>query len=607
MHGDRPWIRAASVLALLFASVPCVATTYAVGSGAGCTHATLQEAINAAVANSSGPHLIKLVTGTLSVPNGAQLFSAPTDVTIEGGFSACNGAQGSGTRTVVDASGGVEGTVLDIRYFSAAPQRRITLRRLDITGGTGETGIGSSSEGGGLELRGNLLVALEETRVRANRAFRAAGILMQGGPGFTTLALDFGSAVSENIADTDGGGIWCIDSGFISVQGSSAIDFNQAGRDGGGIWLGTRCAVRIGTPVSAAIGLNTLSNNTAGVTAGGRGGGLFLQSNLVSGSPTVELYGIPSNPVFVFNNRALSGSSTWGMGGALYLEGNAAARQQVRVLDTLMINNTSEEGAAIYMLRAIDLTLRGSAARCSGLFGFGACNVVSGNSGNTLWVRDVSSSAAELAPLVFISRTRFTGNQSTSFGLIYFRVAFNTAARADIYTSIFDGNTTNGIVFTDRPVGFLDNTVVGNNFVSENFDPAVFHAFEPSIAVQREIALRGSVVWQPGTALLLTENITAPAWVATYNRCLLSADVTGLVDSGVPVLRSDPQLGADFTPAATSPALDVCDGGFFPPTQDVYGASRPIDQSGVPNTFGPYDLGAVERAAPDALFANGFE
>jgi hypothetical protein len=599
------------VSSLLFALLwpACAAaTTYAVGSGAGCTHATVQEAINAAVIDTgSGPHLIKLTTGTISVPNGLTLHNAVTDIIIEGGYSSCAGTLGSNTRTVLDAAGGADGTVLDIRYFGAPASRSIHLSRLDITGGTGESGIFDSSEGAGLELRGNLQVFLEQaTHVRDNRANRGAGILIQGGPGFVDLTLRDQSSISGNIAATDGGGVWCYNLGVIELYDAS-VDFNQAGRDGGGIWLGTQCALIAGSPFSPPGEIVLLDNNSAGTIYGGRGGAVFYQSSL-AGPATYELdlQGTPTSPILLINNRAMCNASPCasgsGEGGAIYAEGLAAHSVPMSVKDTTFYNNSAGlSGSAISVKRGVRLALAGSAARCNGL-GFGLCSAVVGGDTTAIDVFDNVSTSPAVASSVDIRRTRFTANAGRN--VINAFAWYNNAALLAVVDSIFDNNTVGALIDSDYfAYDFRYTTVVANTLIGSTI-PGVFGWYPHNGTDTGYVTLDGSIIWQPGAKVMYSP-ADASRYHASHFGCLLVNNLAGVQDPG-PVRTANPQLDANFVPGPTSPALDVCNGG-LDTELDAYGTHRPVDQSGIPNALGPYDLGAVERPLSDAIFADGFQ
>lgn len=597
---------AAAVLAAALSAGPVHAAVYSVGTAPGCTHATLQEAINAAVANGADPaNLVKLTTGTLAVPNGVVVHNPATTLRIVGGYNSCNGVPGDGTRTVLDASGGANGTVVDVRNFATATPRTVLFERLDITGGTGETGIGAASEGGGLELRGSLLVVLQQgARIQGNTAFRAGGVLMQGGPGRVTLSIEEGSRIGDNIADQDGGGVWCFNLGTVILRNGS-VDFNRAGRDGGGVWLGDQCVLEAGAPHTQTGESVLLASNAAGAVEPGRGGAVYFASAAApAATPDVSIIGRPDAPIVITNNSATRGVGVLpdGVGGGvLFAGGRGSLRHRVVLRDTVMVGNSSDmPGAAVSIDRAIDLEISGSAARCSGgLFNFQLCSFIGGGDNSALYVRGFAS-ADGVSPQVRVRRTRFSQNAGTA--VIEAETSGAPTATLRIDSSVFDANTTRMLVRSTGSYEFRYSTAIGNPLQM----PFGLIGLDPPGSATAEVDLSGSILWQPGVPVF-SPGGTGTAR-ATHNGCLLAHDTAG-IDSPASVIRSAPSLGADFTPGPSSPALDVCDEFFLSPALDAYGLARPQDQPGIANLLGAHDLGAVERAPPlaDPLFADSFE
>ncbi len=598
--------RAAALLLIAGSAGPVHGAVYSVGTAAGCTHATLQEAINAAVSNGADPtNLVKLTTGTVAVPNGVVVHNPETNIWVIGGYTSCTGAQGPDTRTTVDASGGANGTVFDVRNVAGSTPRTVRFARLDITGGTGETGIGASSEGGGLELRGSLRVELQQrTRIQGNTAFRAAGVLMQGGPGRVRLVVEDGSRIGDNIADQDGGGVWCNTLGSVMLR-SASIDFNRAGRDGGGIWLGDLCTLEAGAPAMVDGDSVILGSNAAGALEPGRGGAVYFASAAApDANGDVSIVGRPENPILITNNTATRGVGFLpdGVGGgALFAGGRGSQRHRVLVRDAVMVGNLADTpGAAVSIDRAIDLEISGSFARCSGgLFDFQLCSFIGGGDNSALYVRGFAS-ADGVSPQVRVLRTRFS--QNAGVAVIEAETSGAATATLRIDSSVFDANTTRLLVRSTGSYEFRYSTAVGNPLQN----PWGLIGLDPPGSAVAVVDLSGSILWQPGVPVF-SPGGTGTAR-AVHNGCLLANSTTGIEDPG-PVIRSAPALQADFTPSPTSPALDVCDTFFAQPQRDAYGTTRPQDQPAVTNLLGAHDLGAIERPglAFDPLFADSFE
>ncbi len=600
-----PWLALVAALILIR---PAHATVYAVGGSIGCTHTTLQAAINAAVVDtSSATHTIRLLAGTMALANGAVLHNPWRDITIRGGYGTCTGSLLAGQRTVLDATGGGNGTVLDIRQVASANPRTIRLERLEITGGTGETGIGASSEGGGLELRGALDVVLAQgTKVRENTAYRAAGVLLQGGPGVTRLILEDNATLVNNVAENDGGGVWCYNTGEVIVR-NGIIDANQAGRDGGGVWLGDKCAFTMGVPGATDPALPLLlSNNAAGTRMAGRGGGVFLWSSASAPLPyDVSILGEIGAPALVLNNSATGNFGTDGFGGGgLFLSGQGSpGRRKVGLLNTIFVGNTTTaSGSAISIDRAIDFYMSSSFGRCAGgLFNFQLCSAVTASNNSAINIRGYASGEG-LSPLVKFARTRFSGNSGRA--VIFSDTSGAPSADLTIQDSIFDDNDADAVIQTIATFKLYFSTVIGNTLSS------VFALYPPSGMASADLV--GSILWQPGTPVLAPVS-GGGIRVVAHDGCLIAHDATGMTYPDE-VRVANPQLDATFTPGPSSPALDVCNRYTGDPIiighpvyWDAYGNPRPVDQLSIANGLGTHDLGPFERQNPDNMFANSFE
>lgn len=216
-----------ALLALL-ATLGCTpgahALTVSVGTGAGCTHATLQDALDA-LEPLSGDHRIHLRTQTHAVANGAvyQPTVAQGFVRIEGGYANCSDAAPSGNpavsgdaaRAVLDGAGGLPRTVLSLQIdgrVGSVQIRRVAIRRGDATGPEDRF-----SSGGGLSVFGAASVLLGfGTVIGGNTAVYGGGIAAGGSRTITSepfervdLFITEGAEIDANIALNQGGGIFC--------------------------------------------------------------------------------------------------------------------------------------------------------------------------------------------------------------------------------------------------------------------------------------------------------------------------------------------------------------------------------------------------------------
>ncbi len=567
-----------AVLAAVSALAPgALAATYSVGPATdGCTNISLQAAINAAVANASGPHLIKLRTGTQAEPNPLLLHNPLADITIAGGYASCgSGTPTTNARSTIDGTGGADGTVLDVRS-STSPARVVTFERVTITGGSGEQGPFANPEGGGLELRGNLTVRLEgASRVEGNATRRGGGALMQGGPGFVTLRLNGGSSISDNQVTNDGGGVWCWDLGKVVIDDGS-VEWNRAGRHGGGLFLGNQCGLEV-APLGN--GSRLISFNEAGLTEPGSGGGIYSEaSDQVFGPYQIYVDAPASSPLFLIGNQA---SET---GGGAFLKGTGAFRIPVSLSNAEFINNVADQGGALQVVGAIEVSLRG-APGCTSL---GGCSLWNGNqsvNGGLIEVYGIGFPAGR-QPIVRAERLRLSGNTGTSV------LRGWDPQSIQINTTIIDGNLDSlggGTLLVQfdgiEPLRLYYSTLTGNShgFMLYTSGSSI-HAF-------------GSIIWNPGSVLV-------GGGPVTHGSCLIAHEAAG-VTPGVTV--ENPLLDASFTPAAAG-ALDACDNLAFTPPADFYGRVRPIDIPWHPNRLGAYDLGAVEKPIPpDLIFKDGFQ
>lgn len=610
----------ARLMRLLLALLPALlcangaaAATYAVGTGTGCTHSSLQAALNAAASNASGLHLIKLPTGTYFVPNGVSLINPQANINLVGGYASCTATTPTaGARSVIDASGGNEGTAFDIRYEVAGEVRRIRLQRIDITGGSGETGIFANPEGGGLELRGNLYIELDQgTRVLNNRSRRGGGVFLRGGPHTVVLDVRGGSEIRNNVADIDGGGIYCQRDAYVYIH-NSRVNFNEAGRDGGGLWLGDACGTIVSTGSSTTVEFNGNRAGTVFTAAGeGRGGAIFYRSGVSVQSPDNLAIGSLNSPnagPILFVGNSAGGLTSFGNagsgGGAIYLEGTASERHRVAIQDAVFANNStaSQGGSAISVFRGIQLLVEGTPRRCEGAFGFGLCSAFSGHEKSVIRLDGAFAGSTLPEPRVTVRRTRFTGNLG---GLgVFDDAAGRVGQRMRVEHSVFDNNGNTSLShFEGTDFSLLYSTVIGNSFSS-----AVLRSLAAAVNLH-SIDMTGSILWQPGIQVYLNYRSSGGGDTLIHRGCLLAHSTQGLPLPSL-IQTAAPQLAADWTPNINSPALDVCDNAVGTASVDAYGQARPVDQPWLDNVLGAFDLGAVERPLTNvttAIFANGFE
>lgn len=201
---------------LLSASAPLAALDLRVGTGAGCTHATLVDAFNAIRAQ-TGSHTVRINKGVYAVPDG--LVYTPTvnqtAVFLEGGYASCTAGAPSGStstdadRAVFDGAGGSPASVLSLVINGRVGTFQI--RRVVLKGGD------TSTSGGGLQVIGNASVLIGlGTTIRNNSAANGGGVALHGSYLYSTATLeradfyiDEGAEIRNNSATYDGGGVFC--------------------------------------------------------------------------------------------------------------------------------------------------------------------------------------------------------------------------------------------------------------------------------------------------------------------------------------------------------------------------------------------------------------
>lgn len=249
-------VRLLAATALVLALVPgaAFASSFWVSASGGrnCTHTTLQAAIDAAQSN-AGDDTIHLVgsgpfTGPFSMLAGG--------ITIVGGVPSCGSTTSTQYATVQAPSGKRPLSIL------LGQSGRITLRRLVITTNSGTVKDGA---GGGIWFAGaNSLseVVLDDSRVVNNGSlYDGGGVFVSGGK----LSLTRGSMVGSNVA-ANGGGIAVTNGAYVEID-SSFVAANTAYFNGGGIYL-QRSSVSLGD--SRGLGLpSAVANNVAGADGGG--------------------------------------------------------------------------------------------------------------------------------------------------------------------------------------------------------------------------------------------------------------------------------------------------------------------------------------------------
>ena len=284
---------------------------------------------------------------------------------IEGGQAICGST--STAPTTINAGG--SGFVFEATGSTA------TLKNLILTGGNN-----TPLDGGGLRAVNSSTVTLVNTQLSANRAQNGAGIFVDG-----NSTVNFNGHIINNQATIDGGGLY-IASGTVSIH-DTLIEANTSGENGGAIYAEDNATVDFeGVVFGSELGGNqattgdggalyldnstmTAKNTTFINNQAARDGGaiyaynssLEISASFETGTliPTKEklsqdLEGsliqasgcdpfLKECSAFV-GNVADSDSNTYGMGGAIYLDGGS----NMTMMQTYLHDNSARNGGAIY-------------------------------------------------------------------------------------------------------------------------------------------------------------------------------------------------------------------------------------------------------------------
>jgi len=587
-----------------FAAAPVPAAIYTVGSGAGCTHATIQAAIDAADAASStgadeirlagGPYTAQALTMHIAAAHGA--------VALNGGYATCTSPTPTvGARTIV--GGRSSGADPALRISDTADA---TLRNLEIRDAT---------SGGGLVVETNAagsaasMVELVDTIVVHNASVNGGGILVANYNPSTPqdrlqLRLSGTSEVAYNIGRARGGGIHC-DYATVAVQDASSVHENQAGdagfagsHDGGGVHADD-CRLDLTSSDARLLYRNSIA-------AGGRGGGLYL----TGAQGSADFYAVSSGMLtFVRENRATDG-------GGIAIAGGA----QVRMFGGggLLDNSADASGGAVWIApgtsAGIDTrflaqsTLEGAPENAVACPSPEFCSMIRGNR-----VVDVGGHSGIGAALLIDTADGGTAHATLRGVRIEQNDGFSLLQQGTSRSRV----TLDGVLVTDNHVdgGFaaivglgpdtavvVQSTTIANNTIAAGTlvfgTPTTCDVADDEVGIH----LRRSIIWQPGHGLLFS--LFEPPQANCFDD--LVANDFGMLGAAADRVVADPAFenvaGGNYRLSATSPALDFAPAHAGDATLD--NGARVIDLPAVTNLFGPQDLGAFERSYSPTVIAS---
>ncbi len=589
-------------------ATPDGATVFRVGVGTGCTHSSIQGAINAV--SSADDAVIRVNIG--SYTQAVQINDRR--IHLVGGFANCAASFPTGTSTILAPAGT---RPLTVTVGSAS--RFVRISNFNLGGGD----PGSLDIGGGLLATAStaeLALDLNNVYIEANLAGNGGGIGLRtfSASGKTVLRLGSGTLVNNNDAAADGGGVWC------------------GGPGSNDLWL-----------VDAVI-----RNNVAGAAGGdnARGGGIFADNCLVrwNGAP----YNLPDAPS-VRNNRS------YGAGGGIYARNGsvlnlrsafaldlvATSLAPIRIADNQAIGPAGNLGAG----RGGGILVDNSSLNAHGVWIEG--NTATGNGGGVharggsqvRIDRDMTDTSATINPVAVCHTpadcSRISRNTAADTGgaifltesgtqaIIEQTIVRDNSAQAGTGASLFaqTGSTLtliSSLLYNGNPPNGIPNYVfwVGNSaFVNLFWSTVVDNV--PGSAVFRFggsnslLTLRGSIIYEVGRPMGLVSAGNTPSvdsdCVIWHNNSLMNPpyNFTGGAAFHLVANPAFANPGArDYQLTLDSPAVDFCDQSVFPgtaPATDLLLRPRGVWAAPVPRD-GPFDLGAYELT-PDGLFSDRFE
>lgn len=559
---------------------------YRVGSGEGCTHATLQSAVDAAAVDLE-PSEIRL-SRTVAYANQSvhKTFAANDfELDIVGGYDSCLDPDPDGAHTVIDGSGGPQQSVLSFHGVA-----EIDISRVTITGGDAE----DHEYGGAIYFGAEGRISLHRVSLANNRAGYGGAIAVNHAKALLRLWSDV--LIHDNFARYQGGGLHCRQASVRLVDTGSGFLFNRTHDSGGGAYL------RDCTAEFASAG-----PFDAGVFHGNQapdGGALTAYDS------RVDIYTRdPLHPTRVSFNSGQDG-------GAFHVRNRGA----IRLFDTIVEGNRGLRGGVAYLYSDVEASSPDLVAT----------SVRPGSR------HAPPAAAVPCAPTIICNR--FTGNRSDvngsgpgdgaiwysaydvpwycSLGMCFWPVGATTAPTIEF--AHIDRNSGHNLFRISQYVDhfaiaqsvFVHNTVrdallqaVSDDTLRLSQNTFSHNVVAGPLVRSKALDIQCSILNQTQT-VHQGSGITSNFVMVPYGS-VLPPSVTTLVavPRFVAPTQDDFRLVVGSRGQPSSPGIDFAraECGAFQSPVDFLGRNRPIDLANVANRFGALDLGAIEAVAPIAI------
>ncbi|WP_395682150.1 hypothetical protein [Dokdonella sp.] len=557
------WYHVAAMLLLAALSFckPALAGAIVVGRGAGCTEPTIQAAIDRAYRLcDQGFCGYNLILVTDEVPDGVYKenvsvpdMSGDPDLSIElvGGYNNCaelapTGGKASIYRVTVDP-------ILDVRG-----RTDLRLRNFWIEGGL--DGIYWQGHG-----------RIELTDVTVNNHARV-GLYLQGEGGEARMELLGGVEVSNNQSV-----------GILAWKNNTVVIRGDRNR----IW-GTRGGAYPGNGIELQGQAHLEMGATGEVLSDNAGYGLYVDHSGGTAAPTSWLYSTNSaNPLAIARNER----------GAIYYR---AVDSTHRVcLKNVAIHHNKNRAFYVTGDRAVldvnDASCdfpADAAVACAAPQTSAQCNAVADN----ITATGKPLIAAVGGARIGLHRLLIQGNQNVSSVLSTNLGEARSASSITLTDSVVKGNFARDNLFEALNGGIVD---IWDTTVRQN--PGLFGTSFVGIAPGLMQMTNGILDQEQNLALLESTDGST-----THFNAVLARNRNGLAKGGDILIGQPTYIDSTghLSPGSLGVDYALAGGG-----TDFDGNPRDVDTLGLPNQFGPRDLGAFEfqMAVFDRIFASGFE